>query len=61
MTDRMYKMIEGNTSYQNLTVRENSLRGEDRLPMGSAVLAVFGLSLLGWVVILGPAVAFLHN
>jgi hypothetical protein len=57
----MYKMIEGNTSYQNLTVRENSLRGEDRLPMGSAVLAVFGLSLLGWVVILGPAVAFLHN
>jgi len=57
----MYKMIEGNTSYQNLTVRENSLRGEDRLPMGSAVLAVFGLPLLGWVVILGPAVAFLHN
>jgi hypothetical protein len=57
----MYKMIEGNTSYPNLTIRENPLRGEDRLPMGSAVLAVFGLSLLGWVVILGPAVAFLHN
>jgi hypothetical protein len=61
MIDSMYKMIEGNTSYPNLTIRENPLRGEDRLPMGSAVLAVFGLSLLGWVVILGPAVAFLHN
>jgi hypothetical protein len=60
MIDPMYKMIEGNTSYPNLTIRENP-RGEDRLPMGSAVLAVFGLSLLGWVVILGPAVAFLHN
>jgi len=57
----MYKMIEDNTSYPNLTIRENPLRGEDRLPMGSAVLAVFGLSLLGWVAILGPAVAFLHN
>jgi len=57
----MYQMIEGDTSYPNLTVRENQLRDEDRLPIGSAVLAVFGLSLLGWVVILGPAVAFLHN
>ena len=61
MTDPMYQIIEGNTSYPNLTVRENQFRGEDRLPMGSAALAVFGLSLLGWVMILGPAVALLHN
>jgi hypothetical protein len=57
----MHQMVEGNTSYSNLTVRRNQLRGKDRLPMGSAVLAVFGLSLLGWVVILGPAAALLHN
>jgi hypothetical protein len=57
----MYQIIEGNTSYPNLTVRENQFRDEDRLPMGSAALAVFGLSLLGWVMILGPAVALLHN
>jgi hypothetical protein len=57
----MHQMVEGNTSHPNLTVRRNQLRGKDRLPMGSAVLAVFGLSLLGWVVILGPAAALLHN
>ena len=61
MADTMYQITESNTSYQNFTVGENQLRGEDQLPIGFALLAVFGLSLLGWVVILGPAVALLHN
>ena len=61
MANTMYQMAESNTSYQNFTVGESQLRSEDQLPLGSALLAVFGLSLLGWVVILGPAVALLHN
>jgi hypothetical protein len=54
-------MIESNTSYQNFTVGENLLARADRLPLGSALLAVFGLSLLGWAVVLVPVVAILHN
>ena len=35
--------------------------GRDRLPVGPALLAVFGLSLLGWAVVLAPLVAILHH
>jgi hypothetical protein len=54
-------MIERNTSYPNLTVGESQPDGEERLPVGSALLAIFGLSLLGWAVVLAPVLAILHN
>jgi hypothetical protein len=54
-------MIESDTSYPNFKIGERQLAGDNRLPLGSALLAVFGLSMLGWAVILGPVVALLHS
>jgi hypothetical protein len=54
-------MIESNTSYPNLSVGESQVDDEERLPVGSAFLAIFGLSLLGWAVVLAPVLAILHN
>jgi hypothetical protein len=35
--------------------------GADRLPVGIAVLTIFGLSLLSWVAILVPVFAYFHH
>jgi len=54
-------MIESNTSYRNYTVSEQPKLGGDRLPVAPALLAAFGLSLLGWAFLLVPLVAVLHR
>jgi hypothetical protein len=54
-------MIESNPSYQNLVIGDSQQVCNDRMPLGTALLAIFGLSLLGWAVILAPAVALLHD
>ena len=55
------KMIKSNASYQNCAVGRDQLAGEDRLPLGSALLAVFGLSLLAWAVVIIPLVAIFYD
>jgi hypothetical protein len=54
-------MINSNTSYRNFTVGEIEPGGGERLPIGSALLAILGLSLLGWAVVIAPVVAILYN
>lgn len=54
-------MIEGNASYRNYAVGSTQLAEEDRLPLGSALLAIFGLSVLGWAVVLAPVIAILYG
>jgi hypothetical protein len=58
--DSSGKMIQSNSSYHDHGASEGVKFGSDRLPVGPAVLAVFGLSLLGWAVVLAPLVAILH-
>jgi hypothetical protein len=55
------KMIQSNSSYRGYGVSEGVKFGSDRLPAGPALFAVFGLSLLGWAVVLAPFVAILHH
>jgi hypothetical protein len=55
------KMIQSNSSYQDYEVSEGVELGRDRLPVGPALFAVFGLSLLGWAVVLAPLVAILQH
>jgi hypothetical protein len=55
------KMIQRNSSYRDYAVSEGVKFGSDRLPVGPALFAVLGLSLLGWVVVLVPLVAILHH
>jgi len=55
------KMIQRNSSYRAYAVNEGVKFGSDRLPVGPALFAVLGLSLLGWVVVLVPLVAILHH
>ena len=59
--DSSRKMIQGNSSYRDYGVSEGANFDGDRLPVGPALFAVFGLSLLGWAVILVPFVAILHH
>jgi hypothetical protein len=53
-------MIQSNSSYRDYGVCAGVQFGRDRLPMGPALLVVFGLSLLGWAVVLAPLVAILR-
>ena len=53
-------MIQSN-SYHDYGGSDGVKLGSDRLPVGSALFAVFGLSLLGWAVVLAPLVAILHH
>ena len=55
------KMIQGDSSYRDYGVSEGVKLGSDRLPVGAALFAVLGLSLLGWAVVLAPLVAILHH
>jgi len=54
------QMIEGKASHRNYAIDSNQPAGDDRLPLGSALLAIFGLSLLGWAIVLAPVVAILY-
>jgi hypothetical protein len=54
-------MIEGKVSSRTYAINNNQPAGDDRLPLGSALLAIFGLSLLGWAIVLAPVVAILHG
>jgi len=55
------QMIEGNASYRNHAMGASQPAGDDRLPLGSALLVIFGLSLLGWAVVVAPALAILYG
>jgi hypothetical protein len=55
------KMIQSNSSYQDYDVSEGVELGGDRLPVGPALFAIVGLSLLGWAVVLAPLVAILQH
>lgn len=54
-------MIESDASYRNYAIDGNQPDEGDRLTLGAALLALFGLSLLGWAVILVPLAAILHK
>jgi hypothetical protein len=54
-------MIQSDSSYRDYEVSEGVEFGSDRLPLGLALFAVLGLSLLGWAVVLAPLVAILHH
>lgn len=54
------KMIPSDSSYRDYGLSEEVELGSDRLPVAPALLAVFGLSLLAWAVVLAPVVAILH-
>lgn len=54
-------MIQRNSSYRDYGISEGANFDSDRLPVGTALFAVFGLSLLGWAVILVPFVAILDH
>jgi hypothetical protein len=53
-------MLDGNASYQDYAIGgEEPGGGDERLPLGSAMLAIAVLSLLGWAVVLLPIIAAL--
>jgi hypothetical protein len=54
-------MIEINNSYENYPVIGERASGQNRLTWGSALLAVFGLSLFGWAIVLAPLVVIFHK
>lgn len=54
------KMIPSDSSYRDYGLSEEVELGSDRLSVAPALLAVFGLSLLAWAVVLAPVVAILH-
>jgi hypothetical protein len=54
-------MIEINNSYENYPAIGERAPGQDRLTLGSALLAVFGLSLFWWAVVLAPLVVIFHK
>jgi hypothetical protein len=53
-------MIQSNFSSRHYGVSGEAGLGSERLPVGPALLAVFGLSLLGWACALVPLVSALR-
>jgi hypothetical protein len=53
-------MIEVNTSYQDYAEGGHEPAGEDRIPLGFALLAMLGLSAIGWAIILVPLVTLFN-
>jgi hypothetical protein len=47
-------MVESEASYQDYTFGGQQPAGGERLSLGAALLAVFGLSALGWAAVLTP-------
>lgn len=54
------EMVQSNSSSRHYGVSGETSFSSERLPVGPALLAVFGLSLLGWACALVPLVAALH-
>jgi hypothetical protein len=50
----MLSMNKSDTSYRQYTTSGQQLGEGGRMPMGHAALAMFGLSALGWAVVVGP-------
>jgi hypothetical protein len=50
----MAAMAESEASYQDYTFGGQQPAGGERLSLGAALLAVFGLSALGWAAVLTP-------
>jgi hypothetical protein len=53
-------MIE-TKSVHGFAIAKKQWIGEDRLPPGSALFAIFGLSFCGWAVILAPLLAVFYK
>jgi hypothetical protein len=53
-------MIESSASYRNYAGSEQPKVHGERLPAGAALLATFGLSLLGWAFVLVPLIGIFH-
>jgi len=53
-------MIQSNSSCRRYGVGGGETCSGERLPVGPALLVVFGLSLLGWAFAVVPLVAALH-
>jgi hypothetical protein len=60
MLGDMAGMIESNTSYRDYVIGGQPPTGEDRISLGSAFLAVLGLSALGWAIVLAPFFMLIH-
>jgi len=54
-------MIEINNSYENYAVNGKLPPGQEEVPLGFALLAVLGLSLFGWMLVLAPLALILHK
>ena len=54
-------MIEFDNSYENYAVNGKRSLDQDGFPLGFALLAVLGLSLFGWMVVLAPLALILHK
>ena len=57
----MKTMTKISDSYEDYAISGERWPGQDRITLGSALLAVFGLSLLGWAAVLAPLVAIFHK
>ena len=57
----MKTMTKINNSFENHAINGERWPGQDRLTLGSALLSIFGLSLLGWAAVLAPLVAIFHK
>ena len=56
----MASMIKSDTSQPQYAICGHQPDEGGRMSMENAVLTVFGLSALGWVVVLGPLFALFH-
>ncbi len=54
-------VIEINNSYKNYAVNGKLPPDQEEVPLGFALLAVLGLSLFGWMVVLAPLALILHK
>lgn len=49
-------MMKADNSYRGYLEDGQLEAGEDRMPLGLALLTMFGLSALGWAVLLAPLI-----
>ena len=54
-------MIETSASYESCRGRQLASTEEYRLPPGSALLVIFGLSLVAWGLVLVPLFVIFHE
>jgi hypothetical protein len=53
-------MIKSDTSLPQYAMSGGQLGAGDRMSIGHAAFAMFGLSVLGWAVVLGPLLMFFY-